>query len=317
MHRKIAAFIVVAGILFCTTGVFAQNYPDRPIEITVPWTPGAVTDVLGRVLADGLAAELGQPVIVANRPGATGSIGSAMVARAAADGYTLLFTAAVSITVVPLIKKKTGYDLRSFDPICQTFKNEMAIVVKPASPLKTVADLVAAARARPGVVNYGHLGVGSIPHLAMIEFSQFAGAEFNAIPYKGDSEVMGNVLGGQLDFGTVVLSSAVGSGLRILGIFSERRNSGTPDTPTVKEQGFAVAPSSFGGLWGPKGLPASVQQRLSDACKIVTRGERYSKLAASMVQPGDYYADAASFARSLEKDMADKAPLVGLLGNAK
>lgn len=316
MHRKVAAFIVVAGV-FCTTGVVAQNYPDRPIEITVPWTPGAVTDVLGRVLADGLAAELGQPVIVANRPGATGSIGSAVVARAAADGYTLLFTAAVSITVVPLINKKTGYDLLSFDPICQTFKNEMAIVVKPDSPLKTVADLVAAAKARPGVVNYGHLGVGSIPHLAMIEFSQFAGVEFNAIPYKGDGDVMGNVLGGQLDFGTVVLSSAVGSGLRILGIFSERRNPGTPNTPTVKEQGFAVAPSSFGGLWGPKGLPASVQQRLSDACKIVTHGERYSKLAASMVQPGDYYADAAGFARSLEKDMADKAPLVRTLGTGK
>jgi tripartite-type tricarboxylate transporter receptor subunit TctC len=125
---------------------------------------------------------------------------------------------------------------------------------------------------------------------------------------------MQHVMGGQLDFGTVVLSSAVGSGLRILGIFAERRNPATPDTPTVKEQGFAVAPSSFGGLWGPKGLPPSVQQKLSDACKIATHGERYAKLAASMAQPGDYYADAADFARSLEKDVADKAPLVATIG---
>jgi tripartite-type tricarboxylate transporter receptor subunit TctC len=317
MHRKVAAAAVVAGVgFFGTTDAFAQNYPDRPIEITVPWTPGAATDVLGRVLADGLASELGQHFIVVNRPGATGSIGSAAVARAAPDGYTLLFTAAVSITVVPLINKKIGYDHQSFDPICQTFKNEMAIVVKPDSPIRTVSDLVNAAKARPGVINYGHLGVGSIPHLAIIEFSQVAGAEFNAIPYKGDADVMQHVLGGQLDFGAVVLSSAVGSGLRILGIFSERRNPGAPDTLTVKEQGFAVAPSSFGGLWGPKGLPASVQQRLSDACKIVTHGERYSKLAASMAQPGDYYADAANFSRSLEKDLADKTPLVAAIGTA-
>ena len=314
MHRKVAAVVAVVGF-FGTTGAFAQNYPERPVEITVPWTPGAVTDVLGRVLADGLSAELGQRFIVVNRPGATGSLGSAAVARAAPNGYSLLFTAAVSITVVPLFNKKIGYDQRSFVPICQAFKNEMAIVVKQDSPIRTVTDLVNAAKARPGVVNYGHLGVGSIPHLAMIEFSQVAGVGFNAIPYKGDGDVMQHVMGGQLDFGTVVLSSAVGSGLRILGIFSERRNPRTPDTPTVKEQGFAVAPSSFGGLWGPKGLPASVQQRLSDACKTVTHGERYSKLAASMVQPSDYYADAANFARSLEKDVADKAALVATIGS--
>ena len=316
MHRKVAAVVAVVGF-FGTTGAFAQNYPERPVEITVPWTPGAVTDVLGRVLADGLSAELRQRFIVVNRPGATGSIGSAAVARAEPNGYSLLFTAAVSITVVPLFNKQIGYDQRSFVPICQAFKNEMAIVVKPDSPIRSVTDLVKAAKARPGVVNYGHLGVGSIPHLAMIEFSQVAGVEFNAVPYKGDGDVMQHVMGGQLDFGTVVLSSAVGGGLRIIGIFSERRNPGTLDTPTVKEQGFAVAPSSFGGLWGPKGLPASVQQRLSDACKIVTHGERYSKLAASMVQPGDYYADAANFARSLEKDVADKAPLVATLGTVK
>jgi tripartite-type tricarboxylate transporter receptor subunit TctC len=316
MCRKVAAVFAVVSF-FGATGTFAQNYPERPVEITVPWTAGAVTDVLGRALAEGLSTDLGQRFIVVNRPGATGSIGSATVARATPNGYSLLFTAAVSITVVPLFNMQTGYDLSSFVPICQAFKNEMAIVVKPDSPFRTVKDLVNAAKAKPGVINYGHLGVGSIPHLAMIEFSQAAGVEFNAIPHKGDGDVMQHVMGGQIDFGTVVLSSAVRSGIRILGIFSERRNPRTPNTPTVKEQGFPVAPSSFGGLWGPKGLPASVQRRLSEACKIATHGERYSKLAASMVQPDDYYADAANFARSLEKDVADKARLVATIGTVK
>lgn len=139
MHRQVAAVSAVLAF-FGTTSAFAQNYPERPVEITVPWTPGAVTDVLGRVLADGLSGELGQPFIVVNRPGATGSIGSAAVARAEPTGYSLLFTAAVSITVVPLINKQIGYDQRSFDPICQAFKNEMAIVVKPDSPIRTVTD---------------------------------------------------------------------------------------------------------------------------------------------------------------------------------
>ena len=184
MYRKVAAVAAVV-VFFSTTGAFAQNYPERPVEIIVPWSPGAVTDVLGRVLADGLSTELGQRFIVVNRPGATGSIGSATVARATPNGYSLLFTAAVSITVVPLINKQIGYDQRSFAPICQAFKNEMAIVVKPDSPIRSVTDLVKVAKARPGVVNYGHLGVGSIPHLAMIEFSKVAGVRVQCHPLQG------------------------------------------------------------------------------------------------------------------------------------
>jgi tripartite-type tricarboxylate transporter receptor subunit TctC len=254
---------------------------------------------------------------VINKAGATGAIGTAAVARAAPDGYSLVFTAAVSMTVLPLSNKQVGYDHKSFEPICQTFKNEMVIVAKPDSPFRSVADLVAAARAKPGAVNYGHLGVASIPHLAMIEFSQTAKIELNAIPFKGDADVMQQVLGGQVDFGAVVLSSAAGSGLRILGLFAEQRNPSTPDTPTVKEQGFAVAPSSFGGLSAPAGIPAEVKRKLSEACRAAAQGEMYAKLAHSVFQPNDYYADGASFAKSLDHDVADKTRLLGTLGGVK
>ncbi|HEY2138310.1 MAG TPA: tripartite tricarboxylate transporter substrate binding protein [Xanthobacteraceae bacterium] len=309
--------MLAAAIAALATSAAAQSYPDRPIEITVPFSPGAVTDVLGRALADGLSHELGQRVLVINKAGATGGIGTAAVARAAPDGYSLLFTAAVSMTVLPLTNRQAGYDHKSFVPICQTFKNQMVIVVKPDSPFRSVADLVAAAKQKPGAINFGHLGVASIPHLAMIEFSQAAKVEFNAIPFKGDADVMQQVMGGQVDFGAVVLSSAAPSGLRILGLFADQRNPSTPDTPTVKEQGFAVAPSSFGGLSAPAGISAEVRRRLGDACKMAAQGERYAKLAHSVFQPTDYYADGASFAHSLDLDVADKARLLATLGDVR
>jgi tripartite-type tricarboxylate transporter receptor subunit TctC len=281
----------------------------------VPFSPGAVTDVLGRALADGLSTNLGQRFIVVNKAGATGGIGSLAVARANPDGYSLLFTAAVSMTVLPITNKQLGYDHKAFDPICQTFRNEMVIVVRPDSPFKTVRDLVDAAKAKPGGVTYGHLGVASIPHLAMVEFGQTAKVEFNAIPFKGDADVLQQTLGGQVDFGSITLSSAAGGGLRILGLFAGARNPALPEVPTIKEQGFDVVPSSFGGLSGPAGLPADVKRKLTDACQAAALGEAYSRLAKTVFQPADYFADAATFTQRLDQDVVDKSRLIATLGS--
>lgn len=312
---KLAAVIVLSA---ATANLArAGGFPTRPVEITVAFSPGAVTDILSRSLAEGLSQQLAQRFLVVNKPGATGAIGTTAVARAAPDGYSLLFTPAVSITVVPLQNKQVGYDLKAFDPICQTFKNEMVIVTKPNSAFKSVSDIVAAAKARPGAVSYGHLGIASIPHLAMTELSLYAKVEFNAIPFKGDADVMQQVLGGQVDFGAVVLSSAVGGGLKIIGLFGNQRNPAVPEVPTLKEQGFDVAPVSFGGLVGPTGLPVDVVAKLSDACKAAAQGESYTKLARSLGQPIDFYADAAAFARALQQDLIDKARLLKVLGEVK
>jgi tripartite-type tricarboxylate transporter receptor subunit TctC len=313
--RNGAIIAVVAAVASGGGHAVAQTYPARPVEIVVPFSPGAVTDVLGRALADGLSNDLGQRFIVVNKPGATGGIGSLAVARSSPDGYSLLFTAAVSMTVLPLTNKQLGYDHKAFDPICQTFKNQMVIVVRPDSPFKTVGDLVAAAKARPGRVTYGHLGVASIPHLAMVEFGQAAGIELNAIPFKGDADVLQQTLSGQVDFGSITLSSAAGGGLRILGLFADARNPSLPDVPTVREQGYDVVPSSFGGLSGPAGLPPLVKGKLADACKAAALGATYARLAKTVFQPDDYYADAAIFAQRLDKDVADKSRLIETLGD--
>lgn len=314
---KASALTIVCSTIAGVNVACGQSWPAKPLELTVAFTPGAVTDVFASALSEGLSTSLGQRVVVVNKAGATGAIGSAAVARAAPDGYSLLFTPAVSITVLPLQNKDLGYTHKSFDTICQTFKNEMVIVAKPGSPFKTVSDVITAAKARPGQVNYGHLGVASIPHLAMTELSLYARVDFNAVPFKGDADVMQAVLGGHTDFGAVVLSSAVGSGLDIIGLFGDQRNPSIPNTPTLKEQGFDVAPVSFGGVVTPAGTPADVKAKLMQACRAAAQGEVYSKLARSVGQPVDYYADADAFARRLDKDVEDKARLLKALGELK
>jgi tripartite-type tricarboxylate transporter receptor subunit TctC len=305
-----AAMVGVAG------GARAQNYPDHVVEIIVPATPGSSADILGRVLADGLLAQLGKPFIIVNKPGAAGVIGTAAVANAKPDGYSLMHGATYSVTVQPLTDKQANYTYKSFDPICQTFKNDQVLVVPPNSPIKTVRDLIEAAKQKPGALNYGIPGTITIPHLAMIELSRLAKVQFNAIPFRGPAEEITSTRGGQLDFASVPLTAAAGSGLPMPGLFAETRNPSIPDVPTFKEQGFDVAPLSFGGLLGPAGLPAEVKRKLADACVVTMHGEAAQKIAKTTFQPPDYFADSAGFARNLDLDVAEKTRLLSTL-NAK
>ena len=241
----------------------------------VPSTPGATADMLGRVLADSFTQQLGQRFIVINKAAAAGVIGSAAVAQAKPDGYTLLHGAAFSLTVQPLTDKQAGYTHKSFEPICQTFKNDQVIVVRPDSPLKSAADLIAAAKAKSGGLNYGHPGTATIPHLAMIEFARWPKVEFNQVPFKGPAEAVQMTHAGQIDFAAVPLPTAAASGLRMPGLFAPARNPAIPDVPTMREQGFDVAPLSFGALVGPAGLSADITRKLADACRAAAQSEAY------------------------------------------
>ena len=189
MRATVAALAAVA-LLSVADIARAQGYPERTVEIVVPSTPGATADLLGRVLADGLTQALGQRFIVVNKAGASGVIGTAAVAQAKPDGYTLLHGAAFSLTVQPLLDPQARYDHKSFEPICQTFKNEQVVVAHPDGPFKSAQDLITAAKAKPGALNYGHPGNATIPHLAMIEFARLAKVEFNQVPFKGPAEAI-------------------------------------------------------------------------------------------------------------------------------
>jgi len=308
--------LIAAGLaagLAAPVTAMAQNYPERVVQIIVPATPGSSADILGRVLAEGMSADFGKPVIVVNRPGANGVLGTADVARANPDGYTLFHGAGYSITVQPLTDKDIGYNVKSFTPICQTFKNDQVILVPPNSTLKTAQDLVEAPKKEPGALNVGIPGIATVPHLAMVQLADLAHVEFNNVPFKGPAEEIQNTRNGQLDFSAVPLTAAAASGLLMPGIFAPSRNPSLPNVPTFKEQGFDVAPLSFGGLLGPAGMPAAVTKKLENACIAILKGETAQRVVKNTFQPADYFADATGFARNLATDIAEKTPLVGKL----
>ncbi|MFN7753349.1 MAG: tripartite tricarboxylate transporter substrate binding protein [Pseudomonadota bacterium] len=289
------------------------DYPNKPVRVINPFVAGSTTDVLARALGAGMASRLGQPFVVENRGGAGGAIGTAAVARAEADGYTLLFSPALVLSVHPQDRADTGYRTDSLVPICQTFINAMALVVRPDSPIRTVPDLVAAARAKPGALNYGHQGNMTIPHLAMEEFLIAAGIDIRDIPFRGEPLVMGDLMGGRLDVASVVLGSAVGQNVRVIGVFGESRHPAFPDVPTVREQGFDVSPASFGGLMAPAATPAPVLARLSEACAAAAGDAAYRAVAERAAQPPNFYDGTAGFRARLERDIAAKARVLARL----
>jgi len=314
-RRTIIAAIAVAS--FSLAGSAAgQGYPDRIVEFVVPSTPGASADILGRVLADSLSAQLGQRFVVLNKPGAGGVLGTVAVAQAKSDGYTLLHGAAVSLTVAPLTERQTGYTAQSFDAICQTFKNDQVIVARQ-NTYKTLADIMNASKAKPGGLNYGIPGIGTIPHLSMAELSQISKVPFNQVPFRGPAESITMTIGGQIDFAVSPLTAAAKSGLFMPALFAEKRNPSLPDVPTVKEQGYDVAPLSIGGLLAPKGIPADVKKKLEDACIAARDTEAFQRMVKTTLQPSDYFADSAGFAASLNKDVTDKRKLLTALGMVK
>ena len=294
----------------------AQSYPDHIIELIVPSTPGASADLLGRVIADGMAAKLGQRVVVLNKPGGGGILGMGEVARAKPDGYTLIHGAVYSITVQPLTERNAGYTSKSFEPICQTFKNDQVIVARP-NTYKSVADLLAASKTKPGGLNYGSPGLGTIPHLSMAELSQITKVPFNHVPFRGPPESIQMTAAGQIDFAVAPLTAAASSNLFMPGLFAEKRNPSIPNVPTVKEQGYDVAPLSIGGLFGPAGLPANVKKTLDDACAAAMKSDAFQRIAKNTFQPKDFSADSAGFAANIEQDVVEKRRLLTSLGMVK
>jgi tripartite-type tricarboxylate transporter receptor subunit TctC len=309
---------IIATTMATAVGLVAdaaaqEDFPTRTVQIVVPTTPGSSADMLGRMLADGLSVRLGKPFIVVDKPGANGALGTADVARANPDGYTLMHGATYSITVQPLVDKDAGYSVKSFSPICQTFKNDQVVVARPDSALKTVRDIVDAAKQKPGALNVGIPGIATIPHLAMVQFAQQAGVDVTDVPFKGPAEEIQATRAGQIDFAAVPLTAAVGSGLAMPGIFAEQRNPSLPDVPTFKEQGYDVAPLSFGGLLGPAGMPDDVVQKLENACTSVVRAKAYQSVAAETYQPPNFFADSTFFKLDLARDLDEKTQLVGML----
>jgi tripartite-type tricarboxylate transporter receptor subunit TctC len=307
---KLPALAVICALGFAASSLAQDAYPNRVVKIVNPYVAGSTTDILARALAVGLSSKLGREFIIENKPGAGGSIGALSVVRADPDGYTLLFAPALVLSVYPQARADAGYKPDALVPVCQTFTNAMALAVLPGSPIKNVTDLVAAAKARPGALNYGHQGVLTIPHLAMEEFLQAAKIDIKDIPFRGEPLVLTDLLGGRLDVASLVLGSASGQNIRVIGVFDEARHPAFPDVPTVKEQGYNVSSASFGGLFATAGTPAPILSTLATACKFSAESETYASVAKRAAQPTEYYADAAAFRTRLKGDIEAKARIL-------
>jgi len=287
--RRLAAQFLAAAVLILAvpTPVDAQAWPSRPIRLVVPYPAGGPTDILGRVIAQKLTESLGQPVTVDNRPGASGNVGSDLVAKAPADGYTLVLgnnaTHATNESLFPNMPYQT---LRDFTPIALVATVTNMVTVHPSVPARSVAELVAHAKANPGKLNYGSTGNGSAAHLIGELFKATAGVDIVHVPYRGSAPAVTDLLAGQVQvmFATLptVLPHVQDNKLRGLAITAPARLASQPAVPTLVESGFAglVADAWF-GLLAPAGTPAEIVNRLGqDTVKAVQAEDSRRTLAA-------------------------------------
>ncbi|HPU52731.1 MAG TPA: tripartite tricarboxylate transporter substrate binding protein [Burkholderiaceae bacterium] len=290
MFNRLVGALLIAASVTLPAAAWAQGYPNRGLRIVVPFPPGGVTDLVGRALSARLAVELGQPVVVENRPGASGVLGADLAARAAPDGYTLMIGNISTLAINAATFAKLPYDpVRSFAPVSLLALQPLLIAVNPSVPAQSLAELVALAKSRPGRLNYGT--AGSSIYLAVESFNRQAGIKMNHVPYKGSAPAIADLLGGQIDvlfdpFSTLYPQAKAGKA-RGLAVTTERRSSVAPDVPTVAESGLASFDvSSWQALVVPAGTPKDVIERLHAAVlKALASPELKQQFAAQGAEP--------------------------------
>jgi len=265
--KFVAALAAAMGIC---TAASAQAYPTRPVTLVVPFAPGGTVNLMGRLLADRMSQVLGQPVIVENKPGAGGSIGAALVAKAPADGYTLLLATMGQQSIQPLLAKSLSYDaVKDFAPVALFSTVPNVLTVSVNTPANSVAELLAYAKQNPGKLNMASAGIGSVNHLTGELFMYRSGAKFSHVPYRGAGPATTDLLSGQVQvlFANLpnVLPYIKPGQVRVLAIASDRRNPAIPDVPTLAEAGVPDAVvESWYGVMAPAGTPPDVIKKLQD-----------------------------------------------------
>ena len=295
MNIKMKSFRKVIGIVFCagvflnSASVYSQTYPNKPIHFVVAFTAGSATDIIARAVGDVISNNIGQPIIIENKPGAGGTIAAAQVAKSDADGYTFLVHSS-GHALNPFIYSNLPYDtLKDLKGVATLGATPNVLVVSPSKPWKTATDLVAAAKAKPGELNFASAGIGSATHLNAEKFNLAANIEALHVPYKGTPEANSDVIGGRADWffsplGSVL--SLVQSGkLKALAVSTSKRSSLLPNVPTTIEAGI---PESDYVLWvgllAPSGVPAPIIKKMNEeVAKALQSSEvkdRFAKLGA-------------------------------------
>ena len=304
---RFAAVLGAVAAIAVSGGAQAQTYPSGPVRVVVPFGAGGATDILARIFAERLQASLGQSFTVENRGGAAGQIAAAAVARSPADGATLMFTTAAPITVAPLMNDKVQYDPRKdFVPIAAVAVMPVWFVVKADSPIKSLSDIVAAAKANPGKLNYASSGVGTELHIAAEAVARSASIRMVHVPFRGGGEVIAALLGKQIDFAALSTASIAGplkqGSLRAIAVSSPKRMPDFPDVPTFAELGHGGATMMpWWGMMAPAGTPQAAVTRLTGALEAIAKDSAVrDRLKATFIEVD--FAGPQEFARRLDAE---------------
>jgi len=269
---KRTTVILALALSACAGAAWAQadGYPSRPIRLVVGFAPGGAADYVARAMSEAFGRALGQPVVVENKPGAGSSIAADLVAKAPPDGYTLLIASPSSISVNPALNPNLGYTPRDLLPVTKVTTSPLVLAVNADTNIRSIPELIAAAKSEPGKLNYSTSGNGSAPHLAMALFCQLTGTQMTHVPYKGGAPAIQSVIAGdtQLTFGTspTVLPQVKGGRLRVLAVSTRERSPLVPDIPGMREAGLPEYNLEFWyGMFAPAGTPPAIVKKIYDA----------------------------------------------------
>lgn len=314
MNRKHCAILM---LLFCagfaTTG-YTQSYPERPIRLIVPFSPGGTSDLVGRIIAGKLSDDLGQTVIVDNRGGAGSTLGVSIAARATPDGYTLL-VAHIALAINQTLYSKLPYNaMKDLAPISKLGISPSAVVVNSKLPAKNMKELIALAKKEPGKLNYGSAGIGSAGHLSVALLEDVAGVKFTQVPYKGGGPSVAATISGEVQLAIPVMASAathVKAGrLRMLAVTSAKRSQAFPDVPTVQEAGVpGYVYETWFGLFAPAGTPAPILAKLNQSTVKALGSSDLRKQFQSQGLEADPSTQ-AELAKTLREDTATWAKII-------
>ncbi len=295
MKDKLLKSVVAVVALLAAPAAFAQNYPDKPVKLVVPFSPGTAADIVARQIAQGLSELWGRAVTVENQQGAGGGVGAASVAKAAPDGYTLLMVG-LNHTINPSLYKNIPFDLmRDFKPVARVASGPLVIVANPNFSAGTIPEIIALAKANPKSINFGSGGNGSVTHLAFEVLKSKAGIDIVHVPYKGISQMITDILGNQINLGAPAVASAIANikagKLKALAVTSVKRTSVLPDVPTVAEAGVTgYDVSTWNGLLAPARTPDEIIAKIyADVVNVAQ-----SKLFIDQIKPQGLELDLAS-----------------------
>jgi len=307
LRRSLVRMLAVSLVWVGTTLSGHAEYPDRPLKIIVAWPPGGVIDTIARIIGEQLAVQLGQPVVVENRVGANGNVGTAAAARAPADGYTLQAVTAETHAINPHLYKALTYDvLRDFEPVALLARSNFVLAAKASLPVNNVQELIELAKASPGKFSVASYGIGSTSHVTLASLEDATKTSFLHVPYRGVSPAVNAILTGEVDAAFVTPHIVVGlqkaGNVKILGAASLQRMSIVPDVPTFTEQGIT---GFVGGNWygvvAPRGIPDAVKARLASEMKKIAASPSFLAHTKSLGVDAEYL-DAAGFAEFLAKE---------------